>query len=156
MHIIAPDPDSHDQHQATQDLFVLLFVPLLSISRLPSSWPTGHYLLRNPPLYSAFNALAAYLLRRKPSKGRPKPSLGVAVSAADVMTPSFILLHTTLQCLQPLSTAVDVAVLAALPPGFLNRLCCLACEELGLYLSNQDYLYAMRSLSGCCACCSVW
>lgn len=49
MNIISQDPDSHSQNPATQDLFSLLFAPLLSFTLLPSSWPTGHHLLRNPP-----------------------------------------------------------------------------------------------------------
>lgn len=145
MHSIAPDPDSHSILQATQDLFSIVFIPMSIVTELPASWPTGGYLLRNPLLYSALSALTAYCLSQKPSGQAGYPSWGTSIKEQCVWNPALLLLHTTVTCLQPPSHIIDYDTIAALPPGLTNNLCCLACEELGLYLCNQESLLASRS-----------
>lgn len=141
MHVIAPDPDSHHTSEATKPVFDILFTPMAMFTNLPSTWPTCRYLLRNPQLYNALNALAAYFLSRK---RKINPARGVTVTPLHVMTSALRLLRATAVCLKPVSSTVDHTVLAALPSGFTNNIFCLACEELGVYMKDQESVVARR------------
>lgn len=141
-HTITPDPGLHKRAYSARSVSALLTIPMTIFTDLPSSWPTSRYLLCNPPLYAALNALAAYFLTRKL---KTDPAIGMAVSAQHVVTPALLLLHTTSVCLNPLHSLFDSAVLAALPSGFINRIFCVACEELGPYLSDKMALLATDS-----------
>lgn len=136
---IVPDPKCHHKNRATKEMFQLLFLPMLTFKQLPLSWPTQQYLHHNTQLYNTLNSLAVYLLSRKPSSGTAHVVLNIAVN---IMTHVSLLLHTTVKCLRPISDTVDCSVLAALPPGFTNNLCCLACEEFGCFLLDQDTMSA--------------
>lgn len=140
MYRIAPDPNTHNQVPATQELLMMLFLPMTTFDELPSSWPTAHYLLCNPQLYNTLDMISIYLLSLKPSLRRAAPPPGVALKAKYMMTSGLLLLHKTVMCLKPASNIVHSKVLAALPRGFTNNVCCLACEDLGIYLSDQEAL----------------
>lgn len=142
LHSVNPDPDSHHTHKETQPLFNVLHLPLVSFTHLPPSWPTGHYPLRNPQLYTALNTLVAYFLSRKQNTVTGKHLPGVRSTVEDIATLPLQLLHIALESLKSLSGSTDCGVMAALPHGLTNNLCCLACEGLGPYVWNQETLSA--------------
>lgn len=141
MHNITPDPSMHHKTQATKPLFDIMFTPMVVVTFLPSSWPTARYLHRNPQLYNTLSALAAYFLSRK---RKANSAMDVTITAHHVMTPALLLVQTTSMCLRPVFDSVDCNLLASLPRGFINNICCLACEQLGQFLSSQDALLARR------------
>lgn len=93
-----------------EQLFAIMYTPMLIYHALPPSWPISDYMLVNPQLYSALHAVATLLC----SLPTPKAVL-TKLHAKDGITPTLLLLAVTVRCLSPTS-------------GALCAMCLLACR----------------------------